>query len=113
MHLRASLLLPPLAPVGVVALMTLLGNVTACSSGNAATMGAMGGSAAGGSSSISGASGSGVTIGGSGGGTNPSGSVAGGGYGGGVGAPMICDSTLEAEDLAHSTGEAVEQGWNI
>ena len=92
-----------------MALMTLLGNVTACSSDNAATIGATGGSAAGGS----GGSGNGVTTGGSGGGTNSGGSLASGGSAGAAASPKICDVSLEAEGMKHSTGEAVDMGWNI
>jgi endoglucanase len=108
---RHSLLLLPLAPISAVALMTLLGNVTACSSDNAGAIGAMGGSAAGGSSSNSGVNGGGVTTGGSG----SDGSIASGGSAGGATpvTPMICNAALEAEDMTHSTGEAVEMGWNI
>jgi endoglucanase len=111
MHRRYSLLLAPLAPISAMALLTLLGNVTACSSDNAGTIGA-GGSAAGGSGTISGVSGNGVTTGGGTGGNN--GSIA-GGHGGGAAPvlPMICDSSLEAEAMTHSTGEAVDMGWNI
>lgn len=109
MHRRSSLLLTPLAPISAMALMTLMGNVTACSSDNAGTLGAMGGSSA-----ISGASG-GVTTGGSGVGTNMGGSTASGSSAGGAApvTPMICDSSLEAEAMTHSTGEAVDMGWNI
>jgi endoglucanase len=106
---RSSLLLAPLASIGAIALMTLLGNASACSSDNAATLGATGGSA-GGANTTSGGSGSGVTTAGSG--TNPP--TAGGGNGGTASlTPKICDSGLEAETMTHSTGEAVEGGWNI
>jgi endoglucanase len=111
MHRRSSLPLPLLAPTGALALFTLLGNVAACSSNGAGTMAATGGSAAG-SSASPGASGSGVTTGGSGG-SNPGGSLASGGNGGGSAAPKLCESSLEAENMTHSTGEAVEMGWNI
>jgi len=102
-----------LASIGASALLTLLGNVTACSSDNAGTIGAMGGSTVGGSSIVSGVGGSGVTTGGSGGGSNTGGSSAVGNGGSAPVTPMICDSSLEAEAMTHSTGEAVEMGWNI
>ena len=118
MHRRYSLLLPPLAPLGAMALMTSLGTVTACLSDNPGTIGAMGGSAvggspAGGSNPISAAGGSDVTTGGSGGGVG--GSITSGTNAGGAApvTPKICDSSLEAESMTHSTGEAVEMGWNI
>jgi endoglucanase len=108
---RCSLPLPPLAPVGAVALMTLLGNVTACSSDTAGTMGAVGGSVAGDPSTVAGVGGSGVSSGGNENGSNPGGSSASGGAS--PGTPMICDSSLEAESMTHSTGEGIDMGWNI
>jgi len=107
---RCSLPLPPLAPIGVMVLVTLLGNVTACSSDNGAAIGATGGS-----STLSGVSGNGVTTGGSAGGTNSGGSSTSGGSSGGAApvTPTICNASLEAEGMTHSTGEAVDMGWNI
>jgi len=114
MHRRYSLVLPPL---GASALMVLLGNATGCLSDNAGTIGATGGSAAAGSAMsgtgpIAAVGGSGATNGGSGGGvggSTTSGNVA----GAAPVVPKICDSTLEAENMTHSTGEAVDMGWNI
>jgi endoglucanase len=91
--------------------MTLLGNFTACSSDSAGTLAAMGGAAAGGSSTTSGVSGSGVATGGTAGGPNTGGSMASGGVA--AVTPTLCESSLEAESMTHSTGEAVDMGWNI
>src|SRR6478752_3811878 len=117
---RSSLLLRPLAPLSAVALLTTLGNVTACLSDNPGTMPATGGSAGSDSGVVAGASGSGVTtsMGGSGGapaasGSSGSSATSGGSGGAAPATPKICDSSLEAEDMMHSTGEAVDMGWNI
>ena len=111
MHRRSSLLLPSFAPISAMTLLTLLGNVSACSSGNAGTSAAMGGTAVGGSSP--GVGGSGMASGGNGGGTSSGGSTGNGGNAGGAVSPKICDASLEAENMTHSTGEAVDMGWNI
>ena len=121
MHRRSPLPLVPLAPIRAVALVTLLGNVTACLSDNAGTTGAAGGAAAGGGAGVtSGVSGSGMapSAAGSGGQASSGGSSGTGGASGGTGGapvvtPMICKATLEAEDMKHSTGEPAEGGWNI
>jgi endoglucanase len=116
---RRSLVLRSVAPLSAVALLTMLGNVTACLSDNAGTGGAAGSTTAAGSGPLSGASGSGATgtAGGGAGATanGSSGGSAGTGGNGGAAAvvPKICDSSLEAETMTHSTGEAVDMGWNI
>jgi endoglucanase len=118
MHCRTSLLLRPLAPLSAAALITMLGSVTACLSDNAGTTAATGGSAAGGSGALPGVSGSGVTTGSGGGGgggasSSSSGAASGGSGGAAPVTPKICESSLQAEDMTHSTGEAVDMGWNI
>lgn len=115
--LGRSPLLRPLTPVSVAAL--LLGHVTACLSDNAGTSPATGGTAPGSAGTSAGVSGSGVTTGTGGSGGAPSsgssGSTAtlGGSAGSAPVTPKICDTQLEAEALMHSTGEAVDMGWNI
>src|SRR5690349_8198690 len=111
MH-RRSLLLRPFAPLAA-SLLAILGNVTACLSDNAGTLGAAGGLATSGAGPIAGVGGSSAMAGIGGGGapttSGSSGSSAtvGGTGGAAVVAPKICDSSLEAEAMEHSTGEAV------
>lgn len=116
--LRRSLVLRSLAPSSAAALLVaMLGNISACLSDNAGTIGTMGGTASSGASAISGASGAATSVGGGGSATisgDSSGAgVGAGGIGGAPSTPKICDSSLEAETMQHSTGEAVDMGWNI
>src|SRR4051794_34209611 len=102
-----SLLLRPLAPLGA-SLLAMLGIVTACLSDNAGTLGAAGAPATAGAAAISGVSGSSATAGmgggaaTAGGASGSSAAVAGSG-GTALVAPKVCDSSLEAEAIMHST----------
>jgi endoglucanase len=111
MHRLSSLSFLHLAPFSSVVLLTLLGSTTACSSDTPATLG-MGGSAAVSGSNPTPLAGGGGTNGG-GPGLIPSGTLAAGSGGVAGAAPMICNASIEAEDMKHSTGEAVDMGWNI